>query len=239
MKKIKFTTAGESHGELLMGILEGIPSNLEIDTSYIHTHMIRRQAGFGRGKRMQIEDDFPKICSGVRLGKTLGSPIGIIIKNNDWKNWKNKMSIEDIGKEIKKITLPRPGHADLAGTLKYNFDDIRNVIERSSARETAMRVALGSICRKLLEHFNIHVGSYVSSIYTINDDTNYSNMSPVEMNLKADLSEVRSLNSDIGQNMIKVISEAKKNGDSIGGNFKIRLYGLVIRKSLYRDFFVL
>ena len=226
MKKINFTTAGESHGELLMGILEGIPSNLEIDKEYIHKHMKRRQAGFGRSKRMQIEDDIPKICSGIRLGKTLGSPIGITVQNNDWKNWQDKMSIEKTSKDVKKITLPRPGHADLAGALKYNFDDIRNVIERSSARETTMRVALGSICRKLLEHFNIHVGSYVSSIYTINDDTNYSNMSPVEMNLKADLSEVRSLNSDIGKNMIKVISEAKKNGDSIGGSFKIIISGV-------------
>ncbi len=226
MKKIKFTTAGESHGELLMGILEGIPSNLEIDTSYIHTHMKRRQVGFGRGKRMQIEDDFPKICSGVRLGKTLGSPIGIIIKNNDWKNWKNKMSIEDIGKEIKKITLPRPGHADLAGALKYNFDDIRNVIERSSARETAMRVALGSICRKLLEHFNIHIGSYVSSIYTVEDKNDYSKLSPIDINKQADNSDVRSLNVEFEKEMIHIISEAKEKGDSVGGSFKIIISGV-------------
>ena len=150
MKKINFTTSGESHGELLMGILEGIPSNLEIDNEYIHKHMKRRQAGFGRSKRMQIEDYIPKICSGIRLGKTLGSPIGITVQNNDWKNWQDKMSIEKTNKDVKKITLPRPGHADLAGALKYNFDDIRNVIERSSARETAMRVALGSICRNYL-----------------------------------------------------------------------------------------
>ena len=226
MKKIKFTTAGESHGELLVGILEGIPSNLAIDEKYIYAHMKRRQAGFGRGKRMQIEDDFPKICSGVRLGKTIGSPIGIIIKNNDWKNWKNKMSIDAIDKDIKKITLPRPGHADLPGVLKYNFDDIRNVIERSSARETAMRVALGSVCRKLLEHFNIYIGSYVSSIYTINDETDYSNLSPMEINKKADKSKVRSLSSHYEKEMINIISEAKNNGDSVGGNFKIIISGV-------------
>ena len=226
MKKIKFTTAGESHGELLMGILEGIPSNLDIDTKYIHKHMKRRQAGFGRGKRMQIEDDFPKICSGVRLGKTLGSPIGMIITNNDWKNWGNKMSIDKLDENIKKITLPRPGHADLAGILKYNFDDIRNVIERSSARETAMRVALGSVCRKLLENFNIHIGSYVSSIYTVNDDNDYSSLSPIEINKKADLSDVRSLNTHIETEMINAIANAKEKGDSVGGSFKIIISGV-------------
>ena len=226
MKKIKFTTAGESHGELLLGILEGIPSNLEIDTEYIHKQMKRRQAGLGRSKRMQIEDDLPKICSGVRLGKTLGSPIGMTIKNNDWKNWGNKMSIEKIDKDIKKITLPRPGHADLVGALKYDFDDIRNVIERSSARETAMRVALGSVCRKLLESFNIHVGSYVSSIFKITDENDYSSLSPIEINNKADTSDVRSLDSDIEKQMIQVIKNAKKNGDSVGGSFKVIISGV-------------
>ena len=174
MKKIKFSTAGESHGELLLGILEGIPSNLMLDEKYIYKQLQRRQMGFGRGKRMQIESDTPEIYSGVRLGKTLGSPIGIIIKNNDWKNWKKKMSIEKIDEKIKKITLPRPGHADLAGIQKYDFNDIRNVIERSSARETAMRVALGSVCRKLLENFNIYIGSHVTSIYNIQDEDDYS-----------------------------------------------------------------
>ena len=165
MKKIKFTTAGESHGELLLGIIEGIPSNLEITEEYIYKQLKRRQMGFGRGKRMKIESDKPHICSGVRLGKTLGSPIGLIIKNNDWDNWKKKMNVNFTDKPIKKITIPRPGHADLAGAMKFDFDDIRNVIERSSARETAMRVAVGSICRKLLEQYNIKVGSYVTSIY--------------------------------------------------------------------------
>ena len=226
MKKIKFLTAGESHGELLLGILEGIPSNLNIDTKYIHNHLKRRQLGFGRGKRMQIEDDIPKIFSGVRLGKTLGSPIGIIINNNDWENWRNKMLIEKTANDIKKVTIPRPGHADLAGILKYDFDDIRNVIERSSARETAMRVALGSICRKLLEHFNIHVGSYVSSIYTMKDNNDYSNMSPIEINKKADISEVRSLNNNVGNKMVKAISDAKEKGDSVGGSFKIYVSGV-------------
>ena len=226
MKKIKFLTAGESHGKLLMGILEGIPSNLEIDEAYIHKQLQRRQLGFGRGKRMQIESDYAKIYTGVRLGKTLGSPIGMMIQNKDWENWKNKMSIKSSDLEIKKITLPRPGHADLAGSLKYDFDDIRNVIERSSARETAMRVAIGSICRKLLEHFHIYIGSYVSSIYKAKDPNDYSHLSPQEINEQADKSQVRSLNLNIEKEMIEHIANAKEKGDSVGGSFNILVKGV-------------
>jgi len=226
MKKINFTTAGESHGELLLGILEGIPSNLEIDEEYIHTHLKRRQMGFGRGKRMQIEDDIPKICSGVRLGQTLGSPIGIIIKNNDWKNWQSKMSVDKQKNHPRKITIPRPGHADLAGIVKYDFDDTRNVIERSSARETAMRVALGSVCRKLLEKFGIYVGSYVTSIYNVRDSNNYANLTPYEINDIADKSQVRTLNIELEKKMINIIHNAKKAGDSIGGSFQIHISGV-------------
>ena len=226
MKIIKFLTAGESHGELLMGILEGIPSNLEIDEKYIYNQLQRRQLGFGRGKRMQIENDYAKIYTGVRFGKTLGSPIGMMIKNNDWKNWKRKMSIESLDTEIKKITLPRPGHADLAGVLKYDFDDIRNVIERSSARETAMRVAIGSVCRKLLDYFNIYIGSYVSSIYKAKDKQDYSQLSPQEINKKADKSPVRSLDKKVEKEMINHIITAKDKGDSVGGSFNIIVQGV-------------
>jgi len=226
MKKIKFTTAGESHGEMLLGILEGIPSNLEIDKQYIYSQMKRRQMGFGRSNRMKIEKDLPKICSGIRHGKTLGSPIGVIIKNNDWVNWQNKMSISQLNKKIKTIDIPRPGHADLSGIKKYDFDDIRNVIERSSARETAMRVALGSVCRKLLEEFDIFIGSYVSTIYNIQDTNDYIELHPNKMNKKADKSDVRSLNSKIEKGMIEVIQNAKNSGDSVGGGFQIHISGL-------------
>ncbi len=226
MKKIKFSTAGESHGKLLLGILEGMPANLDINESYIHDQLKRRQIGFGRGKRMQIESDTPQICSGVRLGKTLGSPIGMIIKNNDWKNWKNKMSVSKTSDDIKKITLPRPGHADLAGVQKYGFDDIRNVIERSSARETAMRVALGSVCRKLLEKFDIHISSYVTSIYTIKDKNDYTYLSAHEMNTKADASMVRSLDRSVEKKMVDVIKTAKEDGNSVGGSFQIHISGV-------------
>tara|TARA_B100001094_G_scaffold333204_1_gene409461 strand:+ start:3363 stop:4514 length:1152 start_codon:yes stop_codon:yes gene_type:complete len=226
MFRIKFTTAGESHGEMLMGIIEGVPSNLSIDISYIEAQLKRRMTGYGRGARMKIESDTPYICSGIRFGKTLGSPIGIIIKNNDWENWKEKMSVEKTDVQINEITIPRPGHADLAGIKKYNFTDIRNVIERSSARETAMRVALATICRKLLEECNIHIGSYVSMIHNVKDENNYFDKDPRDINKLADQSSVRSLDENIESKMIDVITNAKSKGDSLGGSFTIIISGL-------------
>ena len=154
MNNIRFLTAGESHGKALIGIIEGIPAGLVIDADYINKQLARRQKGYGRGGRMKIEKDQVQILSGIRNGKTMGSPIALMIKNLDWKNWKDVMSVESSDQEL-KVTLPRPGHADLAGVIKYDFDDIRDVIERSSARETTMRVALSSICRKLLEDLDI------------------------------------------------------------------------------------
>ena len=150
LARIKYLTAGESHGKGLLGIIDGLPAGLQIDEKFIADELFRRQQGHGRGGRMKIEQDHAEIYSGVRHGTSLGAPIGLILPNKDWKNWTSKMSIEPISENIKKITLPRPGHADLAGVQKYDFDDIRNVLERSSARETAMRVGIGSICRKLL-----------------------------------------------------------------------------------------
>ena len=169
MTKIQFLTAGESHGQGLLGIIDGIPAGLNVTENYIKNQLLRRQGGYGRGGRMKIEQDKADIYCGVRYGKTLGSPIGLILPNKDWVNWKKKMSIESIDEDQKNITLPRPGHADLAGIQKFEFNDIRNVIERSSARETAMRVGLASICRKLLEEFGIEVGSRVIQIHKIKD----------------------------------------------------------------------
>ena len=169
LSKIKFLTAGESHGKALIGIIQGIPSGLEISSDFINAELSRRQQGYGRSNRMKIENDKAVILSGVRHGKTIGSPIAIMIENKDHKNWINKMGVDLPKSEIKKITLPRPGHADLAGIKKYDFDDIRNVIERSSARETAMRVALGAICKKFLLESSIHIYSRVISIGSIYD----------------------------------------------------------------------
>tara|TARA_B100001175_G_scaffold59038_1_gene47742 strand:+ start:678 stop:1826 length:1149 start_codon:yes stop_codon:yes gene_type:complete len=224
LSKINFLTAGESHGKGLLGIIEGIPAGLNITSQYIDFHLSRRQKGFGRGARMKIENDRVEIFSGIRYNLTLGSPIGLIIKNIDYKNWTNIMSIEKPSVKIDKITLPRPGHADLAGIMKYQFNDIRNVIERSSARETTMRVALGSICRKLLEELNIHVASYVTGIHNIHDHESY-NIEVKSLNQKVDGSPLRVLNPDIESKMINIIKNAQKNGDTVGGKFQVIISG--------------
>ncbi|MDB4859492.1 chorismate synthase [Candidatus Marinimicrobia bacterium] len=224
LSKINFLTAGESHGKGLLGIIEGIPAGLNITSKYIDFHLSRRQKGFGRGARMKIENDRAEIFSGIRYNLTLGSPIGLIIKNIDYKNWTDIMSIEKPSIKIDKITLPRPGHADLAGIMKYQFNDIRNVIERSSARETTMRVALGSICRKLLEELNIHVASYVTGIHNIHDHESY-NIEVKSLNQTADDSPLRVLNPDIESKMINIIKNAQKNGDTVGGKFQVIISG--------------
>ena len=186
LTKLKFLTAGESHGKALVGIIQGLPAGLEISKEYINNHLARRQLGYGRGARMKIESDSVKIISGVRHGKTIGSPISIMIENKDYQNWKDRMSTEPSNIEINKITLPRPGHADLAGINKYDFDDIRNVIERSSARETAMRVALGAICMKFLEDVNISIQSRVLRIGDVVDKTLLSLKDYGKLNQKVD-----------------------------------------------------
>ncbi|NQU28002.1 MAG: chorismate synthase [Candidatus Marinimicrobia bacterium] len=224
---MKFLTAGESHGKGLIGILEGLPAGLEIDENYINQHLARRQQGHGRGKRMEIEHDQAEIYSGVRFGKTIGSPIGLIVKNRDWKNWSRKMAVAGSDKNVKKVTLPRPGHADLAGAQKFGFDDIRNVLERSSARETAMRVALGSLARKLLAEVNIAVGSRVTQIHQAKDESQLAE----QFNLKKlteqiDLSPVRCLDKTAEKAMLAAIDDAKSVGDSVGGVFEVLATGL-------------
>ena len=224
LSKINYLTAGESHGKGLLGIIEGIPSGLHINKEYIDYHLSRRQKGFGRGGRMKIEKDAVNIYSGIRHGQTIGSPVGLIIDNIDYKNWADIMSTDISPLKIEQITLPRPGHADLAGVMKYQFTDIRNVIERSSARETTMRVALGSICRKLLEELNIHIASYVTEIHNVRDDEHY-NIPIKEMNKTVDLSPVRALNKKIEKRMIDTIKNAQNIGDTVGGKFMIIVSG--------------
>lgn len=227
MNKIQFLTAGESHGKGSLGIIEGIPAGLEISEDYIENQLSRRQKGHGRGGRMKIEKDRAEIYCGVRHGKTLGSPVGLILPNNDWENWTTKMSSEPVDEEIKKVTLPRPGHADLAGVQKFDFDDIRNVLERSSARETAIRVGLASICRKLLKEFGIEVGSRVTQIHKIKDFTPIpEDLSPEALSNIADNSPVRCLDKISEKDMISVIDQAKADGDSVGGIFEVFATGL-------------
>ena len=225
LARLKFLTAGESHGQGLLGILDGMPAGLEISEDYIGVHLARRQRGYGRGGRMKIEKDRAEIWCGVRHGESLGSPIGLIVRNKDWENWTKKMSVTPVKDEIRKVTLPRPGHADLAGIQKYGFDDIRNVLERSSARETTMRVALGSVCRKLLEDVGIEVGGQVIQIHNVKDNSR-SELSPNQLSELADASPVRCLDKNAEKNMIKTIDEAKAAGDSVGGIFRVVATGL-------------
>lgn len=227
LQRLKFLTSGESHGRGLLGILDGLPSGLEISEDYIGTQLARRQKGHGRGGRMKIEQDRAEIWSGVRHGKTLGSPIGLLIHNKDWENWTKKMAIEPVEDDIRKITLPRPGHADLAGVQKFGFDDIRNVLERSSARETTMRVGLASLCRKLLHEVGIEVASRVIQIYDVRDSSSlWKNLTPEELNKKADASPVRCLDSKAEKAMMEAIDKAKEAGDSVGGIFEVVATGL-------------
>ena len=225
LKRLQFLTSGESHGRGLLGILDGLPAGIDISEKYINHQLKRRQMGHGRGGRMKIEKDQAQIFGGVRHGKTLGSPLGILIDNLDWENWTKKMSVEAVNEKIKPVTLPRPGHADLAGVHKYEFNDIRNVLERSSARETTMRVALGSVCRKLLEDIGIFIGSRVVQIHDVKDEQKY-NLSPTVMNSNADDSPVRCLDKNSEKEMVSVIDKAKKAGDSVGGIFEVIATGV-------------
>lgn len=232
---IRFLTAGESHGKSLMTIVEGFPANIPINAEYIDAQLARRQMGYGRGGRMKIESDRVEIQSGVRFGLTLGSPIGMLIQNKDWENWIDLMSVDGNRGMIEKISVPRPGHADLTGTTKYNFDDIRNSIERSSARETAARVAACSVARKFLEVFGIRIGSFVESIGGVYGSKNYFeeliqhpkiNFNALSLSLKADKSCVRVFEKVHEEKIINRIKLAKKKGDTLGGTFIVAVSGL-------------
>jgi len=223
---VRFLTAGESHGKGLVGIIEGIPAGLSLEAEYINRQLHRRQQGYGRGGRMKIEADRAEIISGVRFGKTIGSPIALLVWNKDWENWKDQMAVEPGTTEVKKITLPRPGHADLAGIQKYGFDDIRPVIERSSARETAMRVALGTVARKFLEEFGIRIASHVTQIGKAVNPKEIVNLKAEEIEKLSDESEVRCLDKRISAQMIEEIKSAQKEGNSLGGIFEVIVDGL-------------
>ena len=226
LSKIKFLTAGESHGKALIGIIQGIPAGLEISADYINAELSRRQQGYGRSNRMNIENDKAIILSGIRHGKTIGSPISIMIENKDYENWKTKMSVDLPVSDVKKITLPRPGHADLAGIQKYDFDDIRNVIERSSARETAMRVALGCVCKKFLLDADINIYSRVLSIGSIYDDSHIEPDDYKNFNSIINKSLLRCYNQDIEKKMIQLIDSCKEKGDTLGGQIEVIAEGL-------------
>jgi chorismate synthase len=218
----RFLTAGESHGKALTGIIEGIPSGLPLDKDYLHRELKRRKLGFGRGARQNIETDEVEIVSGVRLGQTLGGPIALSIVNRDWGTWREVMQIEELRPclEVKRqVHIPRPGHADLVGGIKYDFADMRNVLERSSARETAIRVALGTVARRFLDEINIRLVSRVVQIGEIVDRDSYDVFGITSD--AVDASVVRVLNRDAEARMISEIERAKKAGDTLGGIFEV------------------
>ncbi|MEW6507930.1 MAG: chorismate synthase [Bacteroidota bacterium] len=238
---IEFHTAGESHGKGLITIITGFPSNIKIKPEYINAQLKRRQAGYGRGLRMKIESDQVEIISGIRFGKTIGSPISMIIWNKDWQNWKDMMSIEEIDTAYEKISIPRPGHADLVGVTKYNYDDIRNSIERASARETAARVAACSIAKRLLEEFGIYVGSYVESIGGISGKNNFNPYTNIKIDINkisktADKSSVRVLDMEQEERIVKKIKTAKKKGDTLGGTFYVIATGVPVGLGSYASY---
>jgi chorismate synthase len=221
---LRYLTAGESHGELLMGIIEGIPSGLLIRVTDIDRDLARRQVGYGRGGRMKIEKDSVKIYTGVRWGRTLGSPVGLMIRNKDWENWRDKMSPDPMFlNTAEPVTRPRPGHADLPGALKYGATDIRNILERSSARETAMRVAVGSVAKRLLAEFGIEVVSHVLSIGGV--FAKVPKASFQEIKKRAEASELRCADHDAEKRMMKKIDEAMAAGDTLGGVFELIITG--------------
>lgn len=216
---MRYLTSGESHGPQLTVIIEGVPANLAINAEDINKEMFKRQGGYGRGRRMQIEKDAVQIVSGVRNGYTLGSPITIVVTNDDFTHWRNIMGVEPITakeqQEMKRtITKPRPGHADLIGGMKYNHRDLRNVLERSSARETAARVAVGAVCKLLLAQLGINMYSRVVEIGGIKDKALYD---PNTFKSNIDKNDVRVVDDKIAQAMRDKIDEAKREGDSIGG----------------------
>jgi chorismate synthase len=219
----RFLTAGESHGRGLVAIVEGVPAGLALDEDYIARDLARRQAGYGRGARMKIERDRAEILSGVRHGLTMGSPIALLIWNRDWENWKQVMSITPVDQDKEPVTRLRPGHADLAGTMKYNLDDIRPILERASARETACRVAVGAVARKLLAEFNIEIHSHTVCI-----GGKWASEAEKVNWVKVEKSPVRCADSKAEKTMLSAIDEAKKAGDSMGGAFEVVANGVPI-----------
>lgn len=224
---MRYLSAGESHGPCLVAVIEGLPSNLELNTENINRHLARRQQGYGRGGRMKIETDKVEVLSGLRFGKTLGSPLTLLIKNRDYDNWQEVMDPYNPAAKGKeggaKLTRPRPGHADLAGALKYNHQDTRNVLERASARETAIRVAVGSVGRELVSCFNINIYSHVVEIGGIK--ARDMNLSFQELFSKAESSQVRCADPEAEERIIEEINRVKEEGDSLGGVFEILVTG--------------
>ena len=227
---LRFTTAGESHGPALVSILEGAPAGIPLLAADVNADLARRQMGYGRGRRMQIEKDAAELLSGVRAGFTIGSPIAMLIRNRDWENWRDVMDpapneSDESGERRRAVTRPRPGHADLSGMLKYDRQDARDILERASARETTARVAAGAICRKLLGELGITIGSHVVELGGIVASVGEL---PADINEASDRSELRTLDKAAEVEMIARIDAAKKDGDTLGGVCEVVCRGLPV-----------
>ena len=232
-RRLRFLTAGESHGPGLLGILEGLPAGLRLEAADIDRDLARRQKGYGRGGRMRIEQDRAEILSGVRFGTTLGSPLGLLVRNRDWENWTERMRVEPAGPDPKPVRVPRPGHTDLAGALKYGqTGDLRDVLERASARETTMRVALGAAARTLLRDLGIQVGSYVRSIGGADAD-DAAGVAPELLRedaeglaLVADATDTRALTAEASARLVAAIQDAQGRRDTLGGVIEVVATGV-------------
>jgi chorismate synthase len=225
MSGFRFTTAGESHGPGLVAIVEGMPAGLELEREALDRDMARRQLGHGRGGRMKIETDTVEIRSGLRHGRTLGSPIAILVANRDYSNWEERMNPWPVDADVDEVHLPRPGHADLVGAQKYGHDDIRNVLERASARETAARVAAGSIARGFLTALGVSVHSHVTQIASVKAPDR-EGLGPEDF-AAVDDDPVRCLDPEASAAMVEEINRLRKANESLGGTFEVRAFGLV------------
>jgi chorismate synthase len=228
---LRFTTAGESHGQALVSILEGMPAGVPLRSEHIDTELVRRQQGYGRGRRMQIETDSAEILSGVRAGETLGGPIAMLIRNRDWKNWQEIMDPapregDETGLRKRAVTRVRPGHADLTGILKYDRDDARDILERASARETTARVAAGAIAKRLLTEIGVSIGSHLVHLGGI--DVRVPDELPDDINAVSDASQLRTLDADAEREMIAKIDVIKREGNTLGGICEVVVRGLPV-----------
>jgi chorismate synthase len=232
MKRLRFRTAGESHGRGLLALLEGLPAGLSLVTARdVDPELRRRQGGYGRGRRMKIEADQVEVLSGIRLGETLGSPLAMIIWNRDWENWTKAMAHDappdDVNpKALRSMYLPRPGHADLVGVLKYDRRDTRDILERASARETAARVACGAVAKRLLAEFGVHIGSHVVAVGDV--EVRVPDELPEDLNQAVDENPLRCLDPEATAAMVEAIDRAGEAGDTLGGVFEVVARGLPV-----------
>lgn len=225
---MRYITAGESHGPELTAIIEGLPAGMPLSAEDINKELIRRQTGYGRGGRMLIETDRVRITSGVRHGKTLGSPVTLVVENKDWKNWTKVMGLDPVTEKeakMRRVARPRPGHADLVGGMKYHHSDLRNVLERSSARETTMRVAIGAIAKKLLAELDMQVAGHVVNLGGI-EATIPDTLTVEEVRTRSEASDVRVVDPAVEQPIRDLIDQTKKNGDTIGGVVEVLIGGV-------------